>query len=331
MSQISVIVPVYNVEPYLQRCVESILRQTYKDFELILVDDGSPDNCPAICDEYAKKDSRVVVIHQKNGGLSAARNAGIDWSFANSDSQWLTFIDSDDWVHQDFLKCLLDAANRHDTLISQCGDQCVNSEADIILPDGDSFSRVASPSEVYLMWESVAAVRKLIHKKLMKNIRYPINKLHEDEYTTYRILFSTEKIAVIENANYYYYFLRPDSIMRSVYTPRHLDVMQAYENQLYFFKNRGLEKVELYVAGCYINNIVQQYTQCQTIKFVQKTKTLKILRVKLLSLLDKYRNKLSLSIVTTPQVYEVAYPKLMYVYWQFKGIIGKIRRLLRNS
>ena len=103
MPQISVIVPVYKVEPYLRRCVDSILGQTFTDFELILVDDGSPDNCPAICDEYARKDTRVHVIHQENGGLSAARNAGIDWAFANSDSQWLTSVDSDEWVHPEML------------------------------------------------------------------------------------------------------------------------------------------------------------------------------------------------------------------------------------
>ena len=110
MPQISVIVPVYRVEAYLDRCVTSILNQTFRDLELILVDDGSPDNCGALCDAYGRADSRVRVIHQKNGGLSAARNAGIDWVFANSDSQWLTFIDSDDWVHPEMLRRLLDGS-----------------------------------------------------------------------------------------------------------------------------------------------------------------------------------------------------------------------------
>ena len=113
MPQISVIVPVYKVEPYLRRCVDSILAQTFTDFELILVDDGSPDNSGAICDEYAQKDARVHVIHQENGGLSAARNAGIDWVFAHSDSQWLTFVDSDDWVHPEYLERLYHAVLEH--------------------------------------------------------------------------------------------------------------------------------------------------------------------------------------------------------------------------
>ena len=98
MANISVIVPVYKVEAFLNRCVDSILCQTYEDFEIILVDDGSPDTCGALCDEYARKDGRVHVIHQENGGLSAARNTGIDWAFANSTSRWLAFVDSDDWV-----------------------------------------------------------------------------------------------------------------------------------------------------------------------------------------------------------------------------------------
>lgn len=114
MPTISVIVPVYKVEPYLNRCVDSILRQTYQDFELILVDDGSPDRCGEICDEYARQDSRIHVIHKENGGLSDARNAGIDWVEANSDSRWLIFADSDDWVHPELLARLLDAATAFD-------------------------------------------------------------------------------------------------------------------------------------------------------------------------------------------------------------------------
>ena len=97
--KVSAIVPVYNVEKYIYRCVDSILNQTFSDFELILVDDGSPDNCPQICDEYAKKDSRIKVIHKENGGLSSARNAGLDIA----SGEWISFIDSDDWIHKDYL------------------------------------------------------------------------------------------------------------------------------------------------------------------------------------------------------------------------------------
>ena len=121
MANISVIVPVYKVEEFLSRCVDSILCQSYPDFEVILVDDGSPDRCGQMCEDYARQDSRIHVIHQENGGLSAARNSGIDWVFANSDSRSLAFVDSDDWVHPDFLKVLYRTAEPTLCKISACG------------------------------------------------------------------------------------------------------------------------------------------------------------------------------------------------------------------
>ena len=121
MPEISVIVPVYKVENFIHRCVDSILCQSFHDFELILVDDGSPDSCGEICEDYAAKDSRIHVIHQKNGGLSAARNTGIDWVLANSSSHWISFVDCDDWVHPDFLKGLYSSAEQTLCKISACG------------------------------------------------------------------------------------------------------------------------------------------------------------------------------------------------------------------
>ena len=116
MPLISVIVPVYNVEKYLDRCVKSILRQTYKDFELILVDDGSPDKCPSMCDEWAKKDERIHVIHQKNQGLSAARNNALKKAKGN----YISFIDSDDWISDDMLEDLLKLLFKYKADISVC-------------------------------------------------------------------------------------------------------------------------------------------------------------------------------------------------------------------
>jgi glycosyltransferase involved in cell wall biosynthesis len=117
---ISVLVPIYKSEAYLDRCIKSILNQTFTDFELILVDDGSPDNCPQMCDEWAKKDSRIKVIHQQNHGVSYTRNVALDYVFQNSNSQWIIFVDSDDWVHKCYLAALYSAATKNTLKISAC-------------------------------------------------------------------------------------------------------------------------------------------------------------------------------------------------------------------
>jgi len=118
MSNISVVIPVYNVESYINRCVDSLLDQSFTDFDLVLVDDGSLDNSGAICDEYEKKDKRICVIHKANWGLSDARNVGIEWALTNSNSEWITFIDSDDWVHPDYLRYLYRAVCENDVELS---------------------------------------------------------------------------------------------------------------------------------------------------------------------------------------------------------------------
>ncbi|MBE6453854.1 MAG: glycosyltransferase [Alphaproteobacteria bacterium] len=126
MSKISVIVPVYNVEQYLPQCLDSIINQTYKNLEIICVDDGSPDNSGKILDEYAKKDKRIKVIHQENGGLSVARNTGLD----NATGEWVSFIDSDDYIALDFYENLISAANKSDTDVVQCGHSVFSTQID---------------------------------------------------------------------------------------------------------------------------------------------------------------------------------------------------------
>jgi glycosyltransferase involved in cell wall biosynthesis len=120
MAAISVIIPVYQVEKYIRRCLDSLLAQTFSDFEAILVDDGSTDQSGAICEEYARKDPRFVVFHQKNQGQSVARNYALDWVYANSDSRYISFVDSDDWVHPKYLELLYEAITRFSVKISQC-------------------------------------------------------------------------------------------------------------------------------------------------------------------------------------------------------------------
>lgn len=242
ISEVSVIVPVYKVEAYLHRCVDSILRQTYQNFELILVDDGSPDNCGVICDEYAKKDSRIHVIHQENGGLSAARNSGIDWVFENSESKWLTFIDSDDWIHKEYLERLLTSAKNHNSEIAMCNwcdmsaygaDEEVNNPVCVCLD--------AEEALVKYDWLCMNACCKLFRRKLFSDIRFPVGKLHEDAFVTHKIICSAKRTTLC-NVVLYYYFHNPESITKAAWTPRRMDEIEAHVARLSYFREHGFHR-----------------------------------------------------------------------------------------
>lgn len=257
MANISVIVPVYKVEPYIRRCVDSILAQTFADFEVILVDDGSPDACGEICDAYAAADGRIRVIHQKNGGLSAARNTGIDWVFANSESRWLTFVDSDDWVHPRYLEMLYRTAEETACKISACGFFRTTDEP---IPEPEDFHILCMEANDYYCGqyhEGVTAVvwNKMYHRSLFKQLRYPIGKLHEDEFTTYQAIYQAGRIGVTP-ARLYAYYQNPKGIMRSDWNPRRLHMLEAFEQQIAFAqetKNSRLlnKSVEAYIYSTY--------------------------------------------------------------------------------
>lgn len=237
MPTISVIIPVYKTETYIRQCVDSILNQTYTDFELILVDDGSPDECGAICDEYAAKDSRVVVLHQKNGGLSAARNAGIDWVFDNSDSQWIAFVDSDDWVHPEYLSFLYDAAIQNDVKISVCSFVRTTERTQ---PEADFKPvEIRTPTEVYLRINNMITAYAwgwICHRDGLKNVRFPLGKIYEDIFTTYKVFFSTDRIAYSDTVLYYYY-CNPNSITLRKWAPSRMDEYESYRAVMRAFKN----------------------------------------------------------------------------------------------
>lgn len=263
MPQISVVVPVYKVESYLDRCVQSILNQTFTDFELILVDDGSPDGCPAMCDEYAKKDSRVVVIHQENGGLSAARNAGIDWAFENSDSEWLTFIDSDDWVHVDMLKVLYEEAVQNNVDISICDFYRLSQVAPFV-DFIELNTQVMTPEDFYVHRLRLAdiAVGKLYKRRLFESIRYPLSYLFEDSWVTYRLVFSLDRVAVIDK-ELYCYFINENSISQAKWTVGCMREIEAHEQQLLFFAKNHYSRALTKSIECYLYILMKQLTSIE--------------------------------------------------------------------
>ena len=214
-KKISIIIPIYNVEKYLPACVESILQQTYKNLEVILVDDGSPDRCPVICDELAQKDDRIRVIHQKNKGLSGARNTGID----NAQGDYLIFVDSDDTVEQTLVEELYTYAEKWNCAIVACGRNYIFEDGQIVCKIAHDESKVYGFEEAMQEMNSfrlfdMSAWAKIYRKELFEDIRFPEGKLSEDYYIMYKLFDKAKTIGYVAKP-LYNYLQRQSSISRN--------------------------------------------------------------------------------------------------------------------
>lgn len=324
---ISIVVPIYKVEKYIHRCVDSILAQTFTDFELILVDDGSPDNCGIICDEYALKDNRIHVIHKENGGLSDARNAGIDWAFENSNSEWLTFIDSDDWVHPRYLEALYNAVVESGCSISACGYQETTGEEPNV--DENQLSSKIVNTEQFFCEHTVNATvawGKLYKKSFFVTIRYPVNKLHEDEFTTYKILFVNKNCAYIYQP-LYYYFQNEEGIMKSAWSIKKLVVLDAYEGQLEFFRKHRYQNAKLCTAKNFLWYLREYYFILLDLNgFDKKEEYIKRIRKDMRRCLSQ--KGIKKPIAKNKVLYRIGYPKLMKLYRFKNRVKKKIQQLI---
>lgn len=314
MPEVSVVVPVYKVEKFISRCVDSVLCQTFADFELILVDDGSPDGCGKICDEYAKKDSRIKVIHKSNGGLSDARNVGID----TATGDWLMFLDSDDWLHPETIKNLYDEAIKNDASVSMCGFGRTAGENPVV--DTEKRAELWTPKKLWLEERVTAttAWAKLYQKKCFEHVRYPVGKLHEDEFVTYRILFAQEKVAFI-NQPYYAYFTNPNGIMESKWNPKRLDGLEAIEEQTAFFEKVGDKDLVEYNEGLYHLRLVSAYEKAKTNGYKKECKFLK--RKVLFMMLKNPKKFFSEKHIWVP---ENLFPKSMRIYWFIRSATNRL-------
>ncbi len=236
---ISVIVPIYKVEDYLDKCVSSILNQTYDNLEIILVDDGSPDNCGAMCDGYANRDSRIRVIHKENGGLSDARNAGL----AVCTGDYVSFVDSDDYLSPDFYKALLNVIKDNNCDIAECDVKkvFVNDIPDYT-PYSEANVNVYDTRQALFMLVNDRVIHQHVWNKLYKRAAvegelFKKGKTNEDEFWTYRIIGRSNTVAHID-APLYYYMQRETSIMGVGYSLKRLDALEAYkERQEYLREN----------------------------------------------------------------------------------------------
>lgn len=248
---ISVIVPIYNVEKYLPRCVESIQRQTYQNIEIILVDDGSPDHCPEMCDRFAKQDSRIRVVHKRNGGLSDARNAGIE----AAKGEYLLFVDSDDYIsdamiekmhcriirdRSDMAVCNIDIVDENGESLGIDAFQVENA----VIEEPQFWSEMYGTNEIYgtNYRFCVVAWNKLYARRLFRDVRYDAGKLHEDEFVLHRLVSKCERISFLSE-KLYSYRQREQSIMGSRYTLRRMDAAEAIIQRSMYFRQRGWQNL----------------------------------------------------------------------------------------
>lgn len=255
--RISVIVPIYNVEKFLPACVNSLLAQTFSDFELILVDDGSPDGCPALCDRFALQDARIHVIHRANGGLSAARNSGIEVARGET----IAFVDSDDLVHPEYLEQLYTALMDSGADLAVCGVEDVNE-------DGTSFP---SPERTLPSKEGTFSGRELMHeffdhnatyytvawnklykRSLWDKLRYPEGLVHEDDAVAHLLYWNCATVVCLKTP-LYFYRLRQGSICRNGIRPGNFDSVHAHAEWCRFFRDNHLDQSLLSpaLAGCF--------------------------------------------------------------------------------
>ena len=255
---ISVIVPVYKVEPYLRQCVESIMNQTYSYLEIILVDDGSPDNCGAICDEYARKDSRIRVIHKENGGLSDARNAGLDIAAGD----YIGFVDSDDWIEPQMYEKLLEL------LLKYGADMAFGGVADDVVSDGKAqtvkvsdygnapFSEDKLSAMCQYFQGSWAAWDKLYRRKLFDGIRFPVGEINEDEAIVLRLLDRCERVCYTNKVCYHYLkHTDGNSITSSAFSAKKLDWVKHCRDNLTFIREKYPE-LEIYALQRYRSSLL---------------------------------------------------------------------------
>ncbi len=267
-ADISVVIPVYNVEKYLERCLESVLNQTLQPTEVILVDDGSTDSCGEICDRYAELYPEFCVIHQENGGLSAARNTGIERAVGT----YITFLDSDDFLHPLYLEILYENAEQYQCGISVCGYAMTRQDQ---LPEVDrKDNQPCIRSRREALWECCSLRKmnitvawcKLYRRELFREIRYPAGRVYEDLATTHRVINLVDQI-VVTPLKLYGYYLSESSITRKKYSLNNFQSENmAQDERLDFYRGLGEPKLYQRLAVSVQRNRIANY--CKAVRYL---------------------------------------------------------------
>lgn len=262
MAIISIIVPVYKVEDYLERCIKSLINQTLKDIEIILVDDGSPDRSREICDKFKEIDNRIKVIHKNNGGLSDARNAGLEVA----SGEYIAFVDSDDWIDSDMMEVLHNLSQKYDADIVECSWREIYT--DKIREETNNTEQIIEGNNIFalrsqLQWKYFKSVvwNKLYKKYLFNYIRFPKGRLHEDEFTTYKLFYFSKKLVYVDISKYNYDKTREESIT-ATFKEKNLDIIDAMQERLEFFKKYNLTILMDEMYNMYFWILLDRLYQC---------------------------------------------------------------------
>lgn len=325
MPQITVIVPVYRAESYLNACVDSILSQTFSDFEVFLVNDGSPDGCGRICDDYARKDNRVRVIHQENQGQAAARNHAL----ARAEGTWICFIDSDDLVHPQMLQRLYEAAITHNAGITMCPMVEAQALTDDFFAQPEDTLEVLPVNEQTLVqlfdreeYPSWVACAKLIRKSCIDVHPFCEGRVYEDNEAVCHWMYQTQTLVRLK-APMYFYRTNPGSTTQQGFSVKKMDYLWALESIIRFYDAVDYPNMKLRFARLYGGEIINCGYGIRSV--LQDPGLLKDLRVRARRFAAEQNIRFPLEI--QEQILDALYPKLIRFYWPAKGIARRVSRI----
>lgn len=317
MPAISVIVPVYNVEKYLHHCVDSILAQTFTDFELIMVDDGSTDNSGKICDEYANFDNRFRVIHQKNQGQAVARNRALEIA----QGEYIVFVDSDDYIHSLMFETLVCTAQQTNADIVRCnyieGTDCNYNwqlSNKIVTKEYDSKSYLRASilnntNGIWVLWD------KIYRRSCFDEIRFPEGRIFEDNATVYKVLYYANTIVEIDSV-FYYYFQNANSTTNQSFYEKKADWLIVLQEMISFYEEHRDKEVVEYLVNRYINDAVY-IIYPRLVKYCPKSKRIKPIKKTIKTYYKKIKKKKHFNIKNSPEIYNIIYPSFSRAYWLF--------------
>ena len=324
MSAISVIVPVYQAEAYLADCVESILSQTFSDFEIILVNDGSPDNCGKLCDDYAARYDRISVIHQDNQGQAAARNHAM----ARATGEWICFVDSDDLIHPQMLEFLYRSATESGAPISQCGMlEAVELPADFLKPREAAFDVLTMDEETLVAlhdadrYPAWVACAKLIRRDLIEAYPFREGRVYEDNEAVCRWVCNGGKLASTEE-NMYFYRGNPDSTTKAAFRLKRLDYLWALESIIGFYSGLGYETLRQRFVDRYAEAVL---SCCNGARYLLDRPDV-VRKIEKQTKVFLRREGIRLTKEQFEPLLDVMHPRLIKLYWPVSGAVRTLGR-----